>query len=155
MCLSISDFFAEYLDFFTMDGKIEKSHGGGPPGPRGSAPASVRRFAPHSGLRSAPRARRRTPVWFFNFTIHREKVKILSKKVRDTQANPSYSAKNNVAIRMIATFMPNFFYLSFIQLFYMLWSFLTDSILLLYFFFIKPKLITLLVPICYIKLIHN
>ena len=60
------------------------------------------------------------PRVIFNFTIHREKVKLLSKKVRDTQANPSYSAKNNVAIRMIATFMPNFFYLSFIQLFYML-----------------------------------
>ena len=42
----------------------------------------------------------------FSFTTHREnKVKILSKKVRDTQANPSYSTKNNVAIRMIATFM--------------------------------------------------
>ena len=46
------------------------------------------------------------PRVIFNFTTHREKVKILSKKVRDTQANPSYSAKNNVAIRMIATFMP-------------------------------------------------
>ena len=44
---------------------------------------------------------------FLNFTTHREnKVKILSKKVRDTQPNPRYSAKNNVAIRMIATFMP-------------------------------------------------
>ena len=92
-----------------MGGKIEKSHGGAPPGPRGSAPASVRRFAPLSGLRSAPRARRCAPVWFLNFTTHREnKVKILSKKVRDTQANPSYSAKNNVAIRMIATFMPTY-----------------------------------------------
>ena len=51
-------------------------------------------------------ARRPTPAWFFNFTIHREKVKILRKKVQETQANPSYSAKNNVAIRVIATFMP-------------------------------------------------
>ena len=107
ICLSISDFFAEYLDFFTMDGTIEKSHGGAPPGPRGSARAGVRREAPHSGRSGAPRARRCTSVWFFNFTIHREKVKILSKKVWDTQANPSYSAKNNVAIRVIATFMPN------------------------------------------------
>ena len=48
----------------------------------------------------------------------RQKVKILSKKFRDTQPNPRYSAKNNVAIRMIATFMPNFLYLSFIQLFH-------------------------------------
>ena len=86
ICLSISDFFAEYLDFFTMDGKIEKSHGGAPPGPRGSAPASVRRFAPHSGLRSAPRARRCTPVWFLNFTTHRE------KKSRYQQKSPRYQA---------------------------------------------------------------
>ena len=80
--LNISDFFAEYLDFvFTMGGKITKSHRGAPPGPRGGAEAGER--------------------------SEREKVKILSKKVRDTQANPSYSAKNNVAIRVIATFMPN------------------------------------------------
>ena len=74
-----------------MGGKIEKPYGGTPP-----------------GLRSgAPRARRCAPVWFLNFTTHREnKVKILSKKVRDTQPNPRYSAKNNVAIRMIATFIP-------------------------------------------------
>ena len=64
-------------------------------------------FASLSGPRSAPRARRCAPVWFLNFTTHREnKVKILSKKVRDTQPNPRYSAKNNVAIRMIATFIP-------------------------------------------------
>ena len=30
------------------------------------------------------------------------------QKVRDTQPNPRYSAKNNVAIRMIATFMPKY-----------------------------------------------
>ena len=46
ICLSISDFFAEYLDFvFTMGGKFEKSHGGAPPDPRGGAPASVRRLS--------------------------------------------------------------------------------------------------------------
>ena len=66
--------------------------------------------ATNGGRSGAPRVRRCTPVWFFNFTTHREnKVKILSKKVRDTQANPRYSAKNNVAMRMIATFMPIFF----------------------------------------------
>ena len=58
ICLSISDFFAEYLDFvFTMGGKIENSHGGPPPGPRGSAPASVPRFA-----------------WSSNFASDREKT---------------------------------------------------------------------------------
>ena len=46
----ISDFFADILTFFHDGGKIEKSHGGTPPGPRGSAPASVRRRA----LRCAP-----------------------------------------------------------------------------------------------------
>ena len=34
---------------------------------------------------------------------------LLSKKVRDTQPNPRYSAKNNDAIRMIASFMPILF----------------------------------------------
>ena len=93
-----------------MGGKIEKSHGGAPPGPRGGAEAGERREAPNGGRSGAPRARRCTPVWFFNFTTHREnKVKILSKKVRDTQAKARYSAKNNVAIHMIATFMPTFF----------------------------------------------
>ena len=87
MCLSISDFFAEYLDFFTMDGKIEKSHGGGPPGPRGSAPASVRRS-------SGPAAQ--TCVFFFNFTIHREKVKISAKKSEISGQIQTISPKNVV-----------------------------------------------------------
>ena len=78
-------------------------------GPRGSAPASVPRFAPLSGLRSAPRARRCTPVWFFNFPTHREKKSRYQQKSPRYQANPRYSAKNNVAMRMIATFMPIFF----------------------------------------------
>ena len=34
---------------------------------------------------------------------------LLSKEVRDTQPNPRYSAKNNDAIRMIASFMPILF----------------------------------------------
>ena len=36
--------------------------------------------APHSSLRSAPRARRCAPVWFFNFTIHRDKKSRYSAK---------------------------------------------------------------------------
>ena len=107
ICLISRTFLLISWLFFTMGGKIEKSHGGPPPGPRGGAEAGVRREAPNGGRSGAPRARRWTPVWFFNFPTHREnKVKILSKKVRDTQANPRYSAKNNVAMRMIATFMP-------------------------------------------------
>ena len=38
--------------------------------------------------------------------LREKNVKILSNEVRDTQQNSRYSAKNNVAIRMIATFMP-------------------------------------------------
>ena len=92
--LSISDFFAEYLDFvFTMGGKIKKSHGATPAGPRGSAPASVRRFAPLSGLRSAPRARRCTPVWFFNFTTPREKKSRYQQKSQRYQAKARYHPK--------------------------------------------------------------
>ena len=52
----------------------------------------------------------------------RQKVKILRKNVWDTQPNPRYSAKNNVAICMIAPFMPILFYLSFILLFHMFTS---------------------------------
>ena len=40
---------------------------------------------------------------------HRGKdVQLLSMEVRATQQNPRYSVKNNVAIRMIATFMPKY-----------------------------------------------
>ena len=75
-----------------------------PSGPRGAAPASVRRFAPLSGLRSAPRARQ-GPTPPANFKANREKLQDTQQKVRDTQPNPCYSAKNNVAIRTISTFM--------------------------------------------------
>ena len=37
---------------------------------------------------------------------------LLSREVRDTQPNPRYSAKNNDAIRMIASFMPIFLSIS-------------------------------------------
>ena len=38
--------------------------------------------------------------------IAKKNVQLLSTEVRATQQNSRYSAKNNVAIRMIATFMP-------------------------------------------------
>ena len=63
------------------------------PGPQGFAPASVRRFAPLSGLRYAPRARRCTPVWFFNFPTHREKKSRYQQKNPRYQANPRYQPK--------------------------------------------------------------
>ena len=80
-----------------MDGKIEKSHGGTAQGPRGRA--SLQPPLRPSGPAVHPR------VIFQFYHPSWKKVKILSKKVRDTQANPRYSAKNNVAMRMIATFM--------------------------------------------------
>ena len=103
-----------------MGGKIEKPHGvhrrvpAGFACRRAAAPvARHRREAAVARDQSRCAAAGKTcwglavhPVWFFNFTTHREnKVKILSKKVPDTQANPRYSAKNNVAIRMISTFI--------------------------------------------------
>ena len=95
ICLSISDFFAEYLDFvFTMGGKIEKSHGGPPPGPRGGAEAGAE-----------PRGPVGIPTPDFQIWNQITKnIMLLSKEVRDTQPNPRYSAKNNDAIRMIASF---------------------------------------------------
>ena len=89
-----------------MGGKIEKSHGGPPPGPRGGAEAGVRREAPNGGRSGAPRARRDPHLSFLKFEIRsRNNIMLLSKKVRDTQPHPRYSAKNNDAIRMIASFM--------------------------------------------------
>ena len=66
---------------FTMGGKIEKSHGGAPPGPRGRAEAGMRRGAPNGGRSGAPRARWCAPVWFFNFTtIVKTKSRYSAKK---------------------------------------------------------------------------
>ena len=46
---------------------------------------------------------------FSILTPHRGKdVQLLSTEVRATQQNPRYSVKNNVAIRLIATFMPKY-----------------------------------------------
>ena len=74
--------------------KFEKSHVGIPSGPTGS---------PH--------------VIFQIWTSITKNIMLLSKKMWDTQPNPRYSAKNNDAIRMISSFMPNH-YLMFC------WSFL-------------------------------
>ena len=122
--------------FSRSDFKFQKWQVGIPPGPRGGAEAGERREAPNGGRSGAPRARRCTPVWFLNFTTHREnKVKILSKKVRDTQANARYSAKNNVAIRMIATFMPTYL------------SLFTGGIYVISFTIIKCKYNIILAPL--------
>ena len=60
---SISDFFAEYLDFvFKMVGKFQKSNGGTPLGPRGGAEAGERSEATNGGRSGAPRDRRCAPV---------------------------------------------------------------------------------------------
>ena len=50
-----------------------------------------------------------SPDAIFNLTHHRQKnVQLLSTGVRATQQNPRYSGKNNVAMRMIATFMTKY-----------------------------------------------
>ena len=86
--LSISDFFAEYLDFvFTMGGKIEKLHAGPPPGPRGSAAA----LGPGGG----------PPCDFSIFPPIVKKSQDISKKVRDIRQIHAISQKN-VAICIIA-----------------------------------------------------
>ena len=66
--------------------------------------------APLSGLRSAPRALRCAQMRFSILPPHRGKdVQLLSTEVRATQQNPRYSGKNNVTMRMIATFMTKYF----------------------------------------------
>ena len=53
------------------------------------------------------------PDAILNVAHHREKnVQLPRTEVRAIQQNPSYSAKNNVAMRLIATFMPNSTYLA-------------------------------------------
>ena len=71
--------------------------------------SAKKKNAPLSGLRSAPRALRCAEMRFSILPHHRGKdVQLLSTEVRATQQNPRYSVKNNVAIRMIATFMPKY-----------------------------------------------
>ena len=99
ICMSISDFFAEYLDFvFTMGGKIEKSHGGAPPGPRGSAPAPM--VASPSGPAVHPHV-----IFQFYHPSWKQSQDTQQKSPRYS-AKPTLSAKNNVAMHMIARFMP-------------------------------------------------
>ena len=107
--LSISNFLWSILKFFTISFKI--CWGCWPlPGPRGGAEASVRREAPNGGRSGAPRARRCAQTWFSILpSYHENKVQLLSKEVQATQQNLRYSAKNNVAIHMIATFMSKSF----------------------------------------------
>ena len=94
-----------------MCGKIGKSHGGTPPDARGGAETGERSEATNGGRSGAPRARRDPHLSFLKFEIRsRNNIMLLSKKVRDTQPHPRYSAKNNDAIRMIASFMPILFY---------------------------------------------
>ena len=68
----------------------------------------MRRAAPNGGRSGAPRARRCAQTPFSMVPTHREKnVQLLSTEVRATQQNSRYSAKNNVAMRLIVTFMPH------------------------------------------------
>ena len=81
------------IGFSRSDFKFEKSHVGIPSGPRGGAEA---------GERSDPSCD------FSNLNFHREKQDVIQqKKLGDPQPNPRYSAKNNDALRMISSVMPN------------------------------------------------
>ena len=63
-----------------MDGTIEKSHGGGPAGPRGGAEAGERSEATNGGRSGAPRARRDPHMWFFKFELPSRKTSCYSAK---------------------------------------------------------------------------
>ena len=77
--------------------QFKKSHVGSPSGPRGGAEAGERSEATNGGRSGAPRPRQE-PTPPANFKANREKLQDTQQKVRDTQPNPCYSAKNNVAI---------------------------------------------------------
>ena len=106
-----SDFRADSWTFF-HDGwaalKIACGHTAGPEGRSGG----------RSEARSAERRPERSPegpavcpdVIFNLAQISWKKVQLLSKEVQATQQNSRYSAKNNVAIHMIATFMSKYFW---------------------------------------------
>ena len=63
-------------------------------GLQNTASASVRRAATLSDLRIAPRARRYTPKWVFNFTTYREKSQDISKK-------PQMSGKSTLSAKKL------------------------------------------------------
>ena len=107
--LSIFDFFAEYLDFFHdvwYNWKMTRGYTAGPEGRSGGRREE----------RSDERRPERSPsgptgsphVIFQIWTSITKNIMLLSKKMWDTQPNPRYSAKNNDAIRMISSFMPNY-----------------------------------------------
>ena len=79
---------------------------GNPPGPTTVAEAGERSEATNGGRSGAPRAPRPNPANLKSIAKNKKKYQ---NKVRNTQPNPHYSAKNNVAIRMIYTFMPKRF----------------------------------------------
>ena len=92
----ISHFFADNMMFFVILFQIWKSGVWIPTGPRGGAEAGAEPLGP-VGIH--------TPDFQIWNKITKN-IMLLSKEVRDTQPNPRYSAKNNDAIRMIASFMP-------------------------------------------------
>ena len=94
--LSISDFFAEYLDFFSRWVVKLKKHTAA----HRRARASLRPPLRPSGPAVCPRV-----IFQFYHTSWKQRQDT-QQKSRDTQPNPRYSAKNNVGMRMIAPFMP-------------------------------------------------
>ena len=74
-----------------MGGKIEKSHGGPPPGPRGGAEAGVRREAPNGGRSGAPQVDPRVIFQFFHPSWKQSQD--TQQKSPRYQANPRYQPK--------------------------------------------------------------
>ena len=128
----IFDFLADIWIFFYHGWQNWKTTRGAAPGPWrfcllpriGSGHATPPRsdglgsswVPPRSGaaarrLAKLPGVRRCTPCGYSILPpMVKKSFKILSKKIPDTQVNPRYSAKNNVAIRIIATFIPYLIY---------------------------------------------
>ena len=90
----ISHFFGDNMMFSWFDLKIENQVWGS------------RRAREAERRPAGPRARQNPHTWFSNFKSKHENIMLLHKKVRGTQPNPRYSAKNNDAMRLIASFMP-------------------------------------------------
>ena len=84
--------------------------GGDPAGPEGRSGGRREARSAERSLERSPEGPAVCPDAIFNLAHHREKnVQLLSTEVRATQQNPRYSGKNNVAMRMIATFMTKYF----------------------------------------------
>ena len=104
----ISHFFAENMMLFTMEVQIWNISWGDPDGPEGRSGERREERSDERRPERSPSGPTGSPhVIFQIWTSITKNIMLLSKKMWDTQPNPRYSAKNNDAIRMISSFMPN------------------------------------------------